>query len=63
MLRDYATKHGQEEIIEELDNGGKSGTDWGVSAHPYEDGRYFAFSYLSENMEIFAILDQSIKRE
>lgn len=63
MLRAYAGKHEQDEIVEDLDNGDKSGADWGVRAHPYEDGWYYAFSYLSENMDIFAIPVKSIRRE
>ncbi len=60
LLRAYAEKQGQNAIIEGLDAGCDTDYDWGVSAHPYKEGWYYAFSYLSENMDIFAVPVETI---
>lgn len=60
LLRAYAEKHGQDDVEEGLDTGRDSGDDWGVAEHAYKDGWYYAFSYLSENMDIFAVPVETI---
>jgi len=63
LLKAYAEKHGQDAIIEGLDAGCDTDYDWGVSAHPYKEGWYYAFSYLSENVDFFAIPEASIEEQ
>ena len=63
LLRAYAEKHGQDAILEDLDASCDSDYDWGVSAHPYKEGWYYAFSYLSENVDFFAIPEESIEEK